>query len=210
MIGLQNSGNLIEFLQTVPERAIPDKVTHAYLESIGYKSKNDRPIISVCKALGIFDVKGAPTEAFRYFRTIEGGKTVLPKLIKEAYAALYSVYPTAHEVEDQKLKDVIARNTDAGQATQRNILQTFKALSAYAEWGNAVSLDAAKTPSVAEAISSYNTFQTKAVTRSGKTLPQRHLLTIDLKIDGSMTGENLASILIELSKYNIVTEKKGE
>jgi hypothetical protein len=58
------------------ELGIPDKVTIAYLESIGYKSTNDRPIIRVLKSIGFIDANAVPTQDFKDFRTEKSGQVM--------------------------------------------------------------------------------------------------------------------------------------
>jgi hypothetical protein len=43
---ITNPANLRKFLEKIRTLGVPDKVSIAYLASLGFKSTNDRPIIS--------------------------------------------------------------------------------------------------------------------------------------------------------------------
>ena len=44
---LTNTGKITPFFLHIQEAGVPPKVTHHYLASVGFKSSNDRPLISL-------------------------------------------------------------------------------------------------------------------------------------------------------------------
>jgi hypothetical protein len=49
---INNVGNLTKFLDSIRTAGVPDRVTLEFLKTLGFKSTNDRPIISVLKGIG--------------------------------------------------------------------------------------------------------------------------------------------------------------
>ena len=125
---------LVEFIETIPERGVPEKVTVDHLNSLGYTSSNDRSIISVLKYIGILNDDGTPSESYRDFRTVSKGKKRLAQLLKASYDVLYDVYPAAQDMPADKIRAVIASATTVGGGAQAKMLQTFNALKDYADW----------------------------------------------------------------------------
>lgn len=206
MIKLQNGSHLVEFINTIPQRAKPPKITTKYLKEVGYTSSNDRPIVAALKALDIIDENGIPTERYVVFRDIEAGKKLLPILIRGAYSDLYDVYPQAHMIAEESLKTLIAQKSDAGAATQGNILRTFKALTEYADWSEADDIidHQATTTDFSSAVDSLAA-STAARQRNVTTRTQRPVgLSVKLNIDNSFDIERLEGILAVLSSYGLV------
>lgn len=50
-----NPPNLKKFLEHIQGAGVPPKVTIQYIESVGFKSKNDRAILTVLKAIGFVE-----------------------------------------------------------------------------------------------------------------------------------------------------------
>jgi hypothetical protein len=71
-----------EFLQKIQAVGVPSKVTVKYLESIGFKSKNDRYLISILKAIGFVDDSGTPTDFWRAYRNKAEAPAVLAAAVR--------------------------------------------------------------------------------------------------------------------------------
>lgn len=132
--GVQNTGSLTKFIQGIPDRGVPSKVTIEHLEGIGFKSTNDRPIIAVLKFVGLLQPDGRPSEAYKELRNREAGKKTLAALIRKAYADLFELYPNANAKEAAALQNYFASKTDVGAASLRNIVGTFQSLCASADF----------------------------------------------------------------------------
>ena len=59
---------LSDFLKTIQSTGKPEKVTLKYIESLGFKSSNDRYINGILKSLGFTDASGIPTERWQAYR----------------------------------------------------------------------------------------------------------------------------------------------
>ncbi len=131
----QNVKNLKDFIEKIPARGVPKKLTIKYLEGLGYKSTNDRSIVSVIKSLGLVGSDGVPTSEYSKLRSASK-KTTLGQLIKKTYPGLFEIYPNAEAIDEQKLKDYFASVTDVGEAALKNIIKTFQTLCEIADFGS--------------------------------------------------------------------------
>lgn len=140
-----NSANkLQEFLSKIGNIGVPSKVNQKFLESLGYKSTNDRRFLSVLRFLGLTDGSGTPTEDYR--ATLRGGKqgqVKFAKLVRENYADLFSTYPDADRKDNEALQNFFTAHTDVGGKAVQSMTATFKAVCSFANFDS-------ETPSVAD------------------------------------------------------------
>lgn len=154
---VNNVGNLQKFLSEIRTAGVPDRVTFEFLKTLGFKSSNDRPIISVLKGIGFLDANGTPTDAYRAFRDPHNGPRVLAQALRSAYSDLYLANTKAHDLPVDKLKGIIATKITKGGAVGKRIAATFKALTKAADFSEspdqpaAVSVDeGAGTPTTSQ------------------------------------------------------------
>jgi hypothetical protein len=128
--------NLEPFFNSLITAKAPEVFTVRFLESLEFKSTNDRLYIGLLKGLGFLDANGAPTE--RYFRFLDQSqsKRVLAEAIQEAYADLFAVNVKANELTTAEAKNKF-RTLTQGKNSEKVLAlmaNTFKALVDYAEW----------------------------------------------------------------------------
>lgn len=92
---------LKDFLSYIQNEGVPDKVSQAFLPSIGFKSSNDRKLTPIFRFLGFIGSNGVPTQIWRDYRDKEKAPKVLADAIRKAYSELFSIYPDAHR-KDKK------------------------------------------------------------------------------------------------------------
>ena len=126
---------------------VPPKVTQTFIESVGFKAKNDRPIIRNLKALGFLDTSGVPTDRWRDYRDKGRAPGVLAEGIREAYSELFAVYPDAYRRDDEALMDFFKSKTAVAEKTVRLMVRTFRSLCELADF----QLDAGKATGRKEA-----------------------------------------------------------
>jgi uncharacterized protein DUF5343 len=131
---INNVGSLGKFLDEVRTAGVPERVTVEFLKTLGFKSSNDRPIISVLKGIGFLDANGTPTDSYRSFRDPDVGPKVLARALRSAYADLYLANTKAHDLPIEKLKGIIATKTAKGNVVVKLIAATFKALAKAADF----------------------------------------------------------------------------
>ena len=134
---INNVGSLGKFLDEVRTAGVPERVTVEFLKTLGFKSSNDRPIISVLKGIGFLDTNGTPTDLYRSFRDPDVGPKVLARAVRSAYADLYLANTKAHDLPIEKLKGIIATKTSKGNVVVKLIAGTFKALAKAADFSEA-------------------------------------------------------------------------
>ncbi len=134
---VNNVGNLAKFLDQIRSAGVPDRVTFEFLKTLGFKSSNDRPIISVLKGIGFLDANGTPTDAYRAFRDPHGGPKVLARALRAAYSDVFLANTKAHELPVDKLKGIIATKTSKGDTVVKLIAATFKVLCKAADFSDA-------------------------------------------------------------------------
>ena len=113
---------------------IPENETNKWLESLGYKSTNDRAIKNVLKQIGFTDSSGAPQQNWKDYRIKSKAGAVLAQAIRAGYAGLFHTYPDAPTASDDDLKDFFKSHTSSGEAAVTAMAYTFKALCAKADF----------------------------------------------------------------------------
>src|SRR2546421_625375 len=126
--------NLKRFLQHIQSAGVPAKVTNAYLESVGFKSTNDRAIIGVLKFIGFVESSGAPSAAWISFRSTSDGRVILAKALREAYSDLFATYPDAYRRDAEALRNYFSTHTKLGDRALTSVVQTFKTLCEMADF----------------------------------------------------------------------------
>jgi hypothetical protein len=128
-----SAGSIGRFLSHVRESGVPAKVTTKYLETVGFKSSNDRQLVPIMKAIGFLDSSGTPTEVWKRYRGA-GGKATLTDAIRSAYTELFAVYPDAQLRDDEVITNFIRGHTDYSARVVDFALKTFRALCAEADF----------------------------------------------------------------------------
>lgn len=128
------TGKLKKFLEQISSIRVPSKVDPKYLSSIGFKSSNDPTIITVLKFIGFLDVGGAPTQAYRQFRSKDTAGGVMAESLKAAYKDLFETYSNAYEKDNTTLRNYFSAHTDAGKQVLDKTVGTFKVLCEFADF----------------------------------------------------------------------------
>lgn len=129
------TGKLKEVLSKIREVGVPQKATQQWLASLGFKSTNDRSILSVLKFVRFIDESSTPTELWKQYRGANY-KKVLADGIKQGYSDLFSMYSDAHN-RSTDLEHFFSTKTSAGKEVMERMIQTFKALCEIAEFNGA-------------------------------------------------------------------------
>ena len=127
------TGSIKDFFTKLKSTGVPEKVTIQYLVSLGYKSKNDRAIIPLLKFIGFLSAGGQPTDLYTQYRG-KDGHAILAQGIQDGYKELYSVYPDAHNKDDESLIHFFATHTKAGDKVLRQTVATFKTVCELADF----------------------------------------------------------------------------
>jgi hypothetical protein len=130
-----NPARAKDFFQKIQDLGVPQKVTFKYLESLGYKGKNDRAILTVLRGLGFVDASGTPTDTWKKFRNKGIARAVMASALRENYSALFTTYPDAYRRDNEALRNFFSTHTDVGEGGLRFIVGTFKAMTELGDFG---------------------------------------------------------------------------
>jgi len=130
--------NVEPFFNSLITAQAPETFTLKFLQSLEFKSTNDRLFIGVLKGLGFLDEAGKPTNRYYDFLDQSQSKKVLAEAIKETYSDLFAVNKEANKLDVMEIKNKFrtltqGKNSDHVLSLMAN---TFKALVDYAQWDN--------------------------------------------------------------------------
>lgn len=128
--------NLESIINSVISAKAPERFTNKFLEDLGYKSSNDRLVISMFKALGLLDDNGQPLQ--RYYEFLDQTQTgkVLALGIEEAYEDLFNLRKDAQNLSNEEIKNKLKTLTQ-GQKSDKILglmAMTFRAFCDLADW----------------------------------------------------------------------------
>lgn len=138
-------GKLKEFLTKLRTLGVPNKVTTKWMESIGYKSSNDRSMMVVLQQIQFVDASNVPTERWVSFRGANY-RQVLADAIVNGYAELFTTYPDAHARSNEELEGFFSTKSTAGKQVISKTVSTFKALCDLADFSS-LTISAPVSPS---------------------------------------------------------------
>lgn len=138
------------FFEHIQEAGVPPKVTQRYLESVGFKTKNDRYLISILKFLTFLDSSGKPIEAWHAYRHKEAAPSVMARAICTAYSDLFNTYPDAYRKDNEALRNYFSTRTAVAESTLGLIVRTFTVLCELADFED-LAVDVSAAPSIAPA-----------------------------------------------------------
>jgi hypothetical protein len=125
-----------DVLKAIQNAQAPKRFTFNFLESLGFKSTNDRLIIPVFKSLGLLNASGEPTTRYFAFLDAAQGPRVLAEGIREAYADLFQVNRKANDLPQADIKNKLKTLTQGkpSDSVLNNMARTFRALSQSADF----------------------------------------------------------------------------
>ncbi|MHC4753609.1 MAG: DUF5343 domain-containing protein [Planctomycetota bacterium] len=131
---MTNPAKIGKFLKVIQKTGVPPKITTKYLEALGFKSTNDRPLVRIMKALGLASSAAEPTESWKRYRNKIEAPIVLAQGIRKHYADLFKMYPDANQKDNEALHNFFSTHTTVGTTTISFMIATFKALVGLADF----------------------------------------------------------------------------
>ena len=129
-------GKLSDLFKKIKGVGIPDKATQKWLQSVGFKSSNDKSLLPVLRFIGFLDTSGYPTERWKKYRGKEVNQ-VLVEAIRTGYHELYSTYPDAHARPRKELENFFSTQSSAGKQAIGKTVSTFQELCKQADFNTA-------------------------------------------------------------------------
>ena len=133
---LVTTKNLESFFNALIAAQAPEKFTQKFLETLEFKSTNDRLFIKLLKSLGFLDGNGNPTQRYYDFLDQSQSKAVMAKAIKEAYGDLFNVKKDANTLSNKEVKNKLKTLTQGKKSEKVYTLManTFTALCSWADF----------------------------------------------------------------------------
>lgn len=130
-----NTGTLNKFFDTLVTTGTPSKVTVKYLESVGFKSKNDRYLSPFLKDLGFVDGSGTPTDRWRDYRHTGESRGVMAAAVRDGWKGLFDLYPDADRRDDEAIRNWMrTRAPSASPTVVDRSLKSFRSACALADF----------------------------------------------------------------------------
>jgi hypothetical protein len=189
-------GKLSTFLKKIRDVGVPDKATYKWLESLGFKSKNDRSMISVIKFIGFANQQGVPTERWSQYR---GGKSkkILAEGILEGYSELFATYPDACNRSNQELENFFSTRTSSGKQVIQKTVGTFKSLCDLADFSGE---DKVKTKATGKSKSIDQPSKSIDIEEGVSFSPSIHI-DIQIHISPETTSDQIDKIFSSMQKH---------
>lgn len=127
---------LRRLLAEIPKRPKPPKLTLAALKAWDVSNAKDASPINVLKKVGLTGQNGEPTTSYVDFMKTGTGPTVLAERIRDVYRVLFENAHAPQSEPDDELKKLFHIHSGGGEDAMRYQIQTFKALSEYANFGS--------------------------------------------------------------------------
>jgi hypothetical protein len=127
--------NVANLFEKINAAKAPEAFTNAFLtDTFGFKSTNDRPLISMLKKMGFLDAGGSPTESYGLLKNKNVAKAAIADGLKKLYAPLFEANEKANELPIDELKGLVAQITGADKSTVGQIAYTFSAIAKTADF----------------------------------------------------------------------------
>jgi len=129
-------GSIPAYFDAILNAEAPERFSIKFLESLEFKSTNDRPIVGILKDLGFLDTDGVPKQRYYEFLDRSQSGKVLAEAIREAYSDLFAVNKEAHKLSTGEVKNKL-RTLYAGSKKGSligRIASTFTALCEHADF----------------------------------------------------------------------------
>ena len=121
-------------MDAIQKAGVPDKFGRSFLESLGFKSTNDRAIVAMLKAFNFLDQNGIPIETYKNYKNPTIAKSILGQQIKEAYSDIFLANEKAQDLSLEKLKGMFATISGKGDTVAYKMAQTFKTFCSIASF----------------------------------------------------------------------------
>jgi hypothetical protein len=129
-------GSIPAYFDAMLNAEAPDRFSQKFLESLEFKSTNDRLFIGILKELGFLDADGVPKQRYYEFLDRSRSAKIVAEGIREAYSDLFAVNKQAQSLSREDVKNklrTLYQGTKKENIIER-IAATFSALCDYADF----------------------------------------------------------------------------
>lgn len=135
-IYIQVPGKVADFFSAIQSAGVPEKFTIEYLETLGFKSKNDRGLLTLLKFLGFVSSSGVPNQLYHDYRDKTVSSKVMAGAMMKAYSGLFAMYPDAYNKDSEALKNFFSSKMKVSEDAAQRMVSTFKALRSLADFND--------------------------------------------------------------------------
>src|SRR6185436_16583717 len=99
------TGAMPDYFNAIIKAEAPERFSQKFLESLDFKSTNDRLLIGIMKDLGFIDTDGIPKPSYYELLDRSRWKQVLADAIRNSYSDLFAVNKDAQELTAEEVKN---------------------------------------------------------------------------------------------------------
>lgn len=150
---INSTGLIQKILEKIQQAQEPERYTQDFQGTVlGYGSGSARPFIPFLKRPGFLEGDGKPTNLYRKFRNSDTAGWAMAQAIRHGYKSLYQRNEYAHELSDDKLKNLVVEVTGKAKAagSVTAIAGSFKACKNFADFNQAAAGDSDEAVSYSE------------------------------------------------------------
>ena len=139
-------GSVTAYFEAMLDAEAPERFTVRFLESLEFKSINDRLWIGVLKELGFVDTDGVPKDRYYEFLDRSQSAKVVAEGVGEAYSGLFAVNKNAQDLSAEDVKNKLRTLYKGAKKDNliNRIASTFAALCEFADFSSPRSVEPRK------------------------------------------------------------------
>ena len=134
-------GSIEAYFDAMLDAEAPQRFSQGFLESLDFKSTNDRAFIRILKDMAFIDTDGVPRERYYQFLDRTQARRVVADGVREAFSDLFAVNKRANELGAEEVKNklrTLYKGTKKDGLIGR-IASTFTALCEYGDFDSSSS-----------------------------------------------------------------------
>jgi len=136
--------NISRYFEKIKQAEVPNKFDHAFLRNVlGFKSGNDRALITLLKKMEFLDATGIPLQRYKDFRVQKTSGKAMAEGIKKAYPEILQRDVNAGSLDENTIKEFVKGITELQENNSviRLITKTFLELSKLADFAQEEKLE---------------------------------------------------------------------
>lgn len=143
-------GSIPAYFEAMLNAEAPERFTTRFLESLEFKSTNDRLFVNVLKDLGFLDADGVPKDRYYHFLDRSQAASVIADGVREAYSDLFAVNKNAETLSTEEVKNKLRTLYKGAKKDNliNRIASTFTALCDYADFSKSKPTPKQEKPAV--------------------------------------------------------------
>lgn len=129
-------GSIPAYFEAMLAAEAPERFTTRFLESLEFKSTNDRLFINVLKDLGFLDTDGAPKDRYYQFLDRSQSAAIVAEGVREAFSDLFAVNKNAETLTNGEVRNKLRTLYKGAKKDNliNRIASTFTALCEYGDF----------------------------------------------------------------------------